>query len=120
MFEFEKLDVYRLAIEFCKVIDTVLGSIPRNEFALIDQLKRASLSIPLNIAEGAGRWHEKEKRQFYLISRGSVFECVPILSILEIKGLISSKQNADLREMLSRLTQMLTKLSQSFSRARET
>lgn len=120
MFEFEKLDVYKLAIEFCKLTEHVLKCIPKNEFALIDQLKRATLSIPLNIAEGSGRWHEKEKRQFYLISRGSVFECVSILSVMEMRGLITQEQNASLRETLARLTQMLTRLSQSFSRFRDT
>ena len=116
MFDFEKLDVYNLALEFCQDVEVVLGKVPKNEYGLIDQLKRASLSIPLNIAEGSGRWHDKERKQYYFTSRGSVFECVPILTLLEIKNLISREMYLDLREKLTRLAQMLTKLAQSFDR----
>jgi len=62
MFEFENLDVYQLALKFCEEIDSVLNSLSRSEYAYSDQLKRASLSIPLNIAEGCGRWHANEKK----------------------------------------------------------
>ena len=47
-----------------------------------DQLKRAVLSIPLNIAEGNGRNTIKEKTQFYKTARGSLFECIPILQLI--------------------------------------
>ncbi|MGZ3781951.1 MAG: four helix bundle protein [Pseudobdellovibrionaceae bacterium] len=43
---------------------------------LADQLSRAALSIPLNIDEGNGRWHNGDKRNFFWIARGSAFECV--------------------------------------------
>ena len=120
MFDFEKLDAYRLALELCEDIEKVLRSIPRTEYVFIDQLKRAALSIPLNIAEGCGRKGDGERRQFFYISRGSAFECVPILTLLEKKQLLSSESLAALREKLTRVVQMLTKLAQSFDRARET
>ena len=120
MFEFEKLDTYRLAIEFCQDVDGLLKKTSRSEYALSDQLRRAALSIPLNIAEGAGRWHDKEKRQYCFISRGSAFECVPILTLLENKQLISKEEHANSREKLKRIVQMLTKLAQSLDRDRDT
>ena len=83
VFEFEKLDVYQLALSFHREIDVLLKNIPKSEYVIIDQLKRASLSVPLNIAEACGRWNKGEKRQHFFISRGSVFECIPILTILE-------------------------------------
>ncbi|MBI4126843.1 MAG: four helix bundle protein [Deltaproteobacteria bacterium] len=120
MFDFEKLDVYRLALEFYSDIAKLIDKLPKNEYAIIDQLKRAALSIPLNIAEGSGRTHDNEKRQFTFIARGSAFECVPILSLLERQNAVNQEVHAALREKLIRLVQMLTKLGQSFSRDRET
>ena len=114
MFDFEKLDVYKVALEFCAEIEELIKVLPRSDFALIDQLKRAALSISLNIAEGSGRFHDKDRRQFYFVSRGSAFECVPILTILETKKLISKEIHANFREKLTRIVQMLTKLAQSY------
>jgi len=120
MFEFEKLDVYNLAMEFCQDVEFFLAKLPGRDFTFADQLRRAALSIPLNIAEGSGRWHEKEKRQFCFISCGSAFECVPILALLETKQLISKEEHASGREKLKRIIQMLTKLAQSLDRDRDT
>jgi len=78
-FSFEKLSVYKKSLILLEEIEemskTLKGKI---EFEYIDQLKRAALSIPLNIAEANGRWHKNDRKQFYYISRGSTFECVPL------------------------------------------
>ena len=68
-FQFEKLEVYQLALKFASKVDEVIKRLPKSEYSIIGQLKRASLSIPLNIAEGAGRWHDKDKKQFYIKQR---------------------------------------------------
>jgi len=62
VFDFEKFPVYRSALEFAKAVDTLLEDIqlPKNS-RIVDQLTRASLSISLNIAEGAGRYHKADK-----------------------------------------------------------
>lgn len=87
-FTFENLDVYKRSVQFASDIEKPLaaskGSLHRS-FA--DQLSRASLSIPLNIAEGNGRWHQADKRQFFWIARGSVFECVPMSNTYKQHGL---------------------------------
>lgn len=119
MFDFEKLDVYQLSLTFCQDIQGVLEALPRSEYPFIDQLKRASLSIPLNIAEGCGRWHDKEKKQFFFIARGSTFECIPLLTLIETKGLIQKEKHAALREKMKRLVQMLTKMANNLTRDRE-
>lgn len=49
---------------------------------LRDQFKRASVSIIINIAEGSGKFSKADKRNFYTISRGSVYECVSLLEII--------------------------------------
>ena len=80
---------------------------------LADQLSRASFSISLNIAEGNGRWHQADKRQFFWIARGSVFECVPLIEILKSKECVSTSRYATYRSDLEALGKMLTKLVQA-------
>ncbi len=115
-FTFENLDVYKRSLQFATSIETLISE-QKNIInrAFIDQLSRASLSIPLNIAEGNGRWHLADKRQFFWIARGSVFECVPLIEILMIKSRISRDQYKSLREDLDALGKMLTKLVQAHS-----
>jgi four helix bundle protein len=81
MFDFEKLDVYKLALSFAKEVAKTTESAPRGHWSLIDQFRRASTSIALNIAEGAGRYAKGEKKQFCSISKGSAYERVPLISL---------------------------------------
>jgi len=83
MFDFEKLDVYAKAKSFNISVATYLEKNPSIDRSTKDQLKRAAFSIMLNIAEGSGRFSPKDKRNFYIISRGSVFECVAIMDFLK-------------------------------------
>src|SRR5215470_19794090 len=76
----EKLDCYRLAVEFQSLAARLL---PKHGCAgLRDQLDRASVSIVLNIAEGAGRFSPADKARFYGIARGSATECAAIVDLL--------------------------------------
>jgi four helix bundle protein len=74
-FDFEKLTVYAKSKKFNKKIYEFLKS-SKSDRTTKDQLRRASFSIMLNIAEGSGRFSKADKRNFYIISRGSAFECV--------------------------------------------
>jgi hypothetical protein len=74
-FTFEKLDVYQKALKWIEVVDRLcLQSRGQVSFNTLDQLSRASLSIALNIAEGNGRWHTADKRQFFWTARGFAAE----------------------------------------------
>lgn len=111
-FDFEKFPVYKLALEYAREAEDLLLSLdlPRNS-RIADQLSRASLSIPLNIAEGAGRYGKADKKHFYITARGSVFECVAILDVLLAKGKIDpairSKQYAILEELSKMLSGLI-------------
>lgn len=78
-FLFEGLDVYKKAMKFVIDIYALNGTV--KDLNIKNQLRRAALSIPLNIAEGQGRMHGKEKRQFYNTARGSLLECIPLIQI---------------------------------------
>lgn len=113
-FQFERLDVYQKALDWVEAVESLCESLKgKSSYSFIDQLSRAALSIPLNIAEGNGRWHKKEKRQFFWIARGSVFECVPIIQVLYRKRLISDQQHTDYYEQLDIIAKMLTNLVKS-------
>ena len=80
-FDHEKLDVYRAAIEFVALSNSIVESLPRGRSYLADQLQRAATSIPLNIAEGAGEFSSKEKARFYRMASRSTTECAAILDV---------------------------------------
>ena len=75
MLDYEKLDVYRTALEFVITTIEIRERLPRGSRALVDQFKRASFSIVLNIAEGAGKLKQAYKQRYFSIARGSVMEC---------------------------------------------
>lgn len=110
-FMFEKLEVYQRALSFTEVIDDLLDLL-KSRISLIkaDQLSRASLSIPLNIAEGNSRFRPNDRRQFFTIARGSIFECVPIIQILQRKQLIDDVKYQQLYSELQIIAKMLSKL----------
>ena len=86
----EKLDVYQCSIEFLALSVQIIETLPRGNSALVDQLKRASWSIPLNIAEGCGKTSLSDKQRFYAIARGSSMECGAILDVLKVLKIIQS------------------------------
>src|SRR3989338_6261560 len=113
-FPFENLDVYQKSLSFVESVESLIADLKGIiSYSLLDQLSRAALSIPLNIAEGNGRWHKGEKRQFFWIARGSVFECVPIMQVLHRKNLINEQQYAGYYEHLDIIAKMLTNLVKS-------
>lgn len=88
MFEFQNLEVYKKAKKFHLESKQLIDSIQLGRTEK-DQLFRASFSIVLNIAEGSGRFTKPDRRYFFVISRGSVFECIAILDLLHDSNLIN-------------------------------
>ena len=111
MLSFQKLDVYRCAIEFVAMALEIAETIPRGHGALRDQLRRAALSIPLNIAEGAGRRSEADGARHFAIARGSTMECAAAMDVVRLLGVLPEERHRQAIELLARLVAMLTKLS---------
>jgi four helix bundle protein len=84
MLDHEKLAAYRHAIRFFGFALATIGQLPRGNAALADELRRASISIALNIAEGAGRRGEDDRKRFYTTARGSTFECGACLDLVQM------------------------------------
>jgi four helix bundle protein len=105
----ERLDAYRVAVEF-QTIAAGIGSNRRVGATLRDQLDRASVSIVLCIAEGAGRRTARDKANFFTIARGSAAECAAVLDLLAARGLLSAAAHRHGRGLLIRVVQMLSRL----------
>jgi four helix bundle protein len=119
-FLFENLEEYQRAVNFAETIAIVTKNLPaQGHYHLVDQLRRASLSISLNIAEGNGRWHVKDRKNFFWIARGPVFECVPLLELCKREKLITEDTWADLKAELEVLSKMLTALINATDKRRE-
>ena len=113
-FDHEKLDVYREAINFCGWVGEFLASISAKAAAK-DQLDRASTSIPLNIAEGNGKFSARDRARFFEMTRGSAVECAACLDVLVVRKLAKEEPVAAQKERLVRIVEMLVGLLRRFS-----
>lgn len=82
MFDFQKLEVYKKAKVFHLNCKTIILEKKLDKF-VVDQLGRASFSVPLNIAEGSGKFSKADRKNYFTTSRASLFECVAVLDILK-------------------------------------
>jgi len=108
--DFERLDVYRCAIEFLALAARITTHMPRGHSDLRDQLRRASSSIPLNIAEACGKTGKADRANFHAIARGSALECAAILDVLLRFGAVASADVEQAKTLLSRVVAMLSKM----------
>ena len=107
----EDLDVYQAAISFLALAAKVLSEFPRGYAAMADQLRRASLSVPLNIAEGYGKRALADRARFYDIARGSAHECGAILDASRILTIVDDATFDEGKKLLHRIVSMLVKMS---------
>jgi len=119
MFGFEKLDVWQKAVEYTDTIYILTRAFPDEErFGLTSQLRRASVSISSNIAEGSSRSSTKDFKRFIQIAYGSLLETVSELKVAQKQGFLGAQmydkvyaQAENLARMLSGLRQNLRKRS---------
>ena len=114
-FEFEKLDVYQVSLDFVVVADGIAESLPRGRGYLKDQMRRAANSIPANIAEGVGEFSPKDKARFYRIARRSAVECASHVLVCQRLELVQEPPAAKARDLLLRIVAMLTSMSKGLN-----
>jgi four helix bundle protein len=110
MLNFQNLDVYRCGIEFLALAVKIQGQLGKGDAELRDQLRRAALSIPLNVAEASGKVGANDRARFFAIARGSTMECGAILDCIEIINPCCLEEIARCRPLLQRIVEMLSKL----------
>jgi four helix bundle protein len=116
LFDHEKLDVYKISMEFLIISDEVAGHLPSGRAYLCDQLRRAASSIILNIAEGAGEFSKRDKARFYRMGKRSATECAAVLDICRCLKLAEMPLLASGREKLLRIVPMLVSLVRSMAK----
>ena len=115
-FFYKKLEAYKLAKEFTMYVYSLLKKFPPYEqYALCDQLRRAAISIPSNIAEGMGRMAIKERIHFLEISYASIMEVICQLDISQSLGYIDERELEDAETKAETLTKVMSGLRKSLS-----
>jgi len=111
-FDHERRQVYQLALEFIEFVEGLVSEFPQGHADLTDQLRRASGSVVLNTAEGAGEFSKREKARFYRMARRSGTECAAVLDISLRRRITLERQVLPGKAMLVRIVSMLVVLIQ--------
>ena len=115
-FNFEKLDVYKDAVDYANRVYVISKGFPKDEiFGITNQIRRASVSIPANIAEGSSRG-KKEFIHFLNIALGSAYECVPLLQISKNQKYINSETINELIQTLHKISAKISALKNSLKK----
>ncbi len=118
-FGHEKLDVYRVSIDYVAWAYRLAKRLKGIDRHARDQLLRASQSIPQNIAEGNGKGTKADRRRFFEIARGSALECAAVHDTLVACEVIDESESSKGKEMLVRIVSMLTRLCGTENGVRE-
>jgi four helix bundle protein len=119
VFDHDRLDVYRLSIEYTSDAFKICQSLNRLHRHARDQWLRAAQSIPLNIAEGNGKRSSRDRARFLDIARGSALECAAIQDVLIASKGITVEMDQELKLKLSRIVSMLTRMAMKFENTSE-
>jgi four helix bundle protein len=115
-FDHDRLDVYTAAVDMVALTQTVVAAFPPGNGDLADQLRRATTSIALNIAEGAGEYSRADKARFYRMAKRSATECAAILDVARKLEIISRDRFDNGRGVLFRIVSMLIKMVQGLDK----
>lgn len=113
-FAFEKLDVWKVSVEFVTDLYRITESFPGEEkYGLTNQVRRAAISISSNLAEGSSRSSSKDQRRFYNIAYSSAIEVMNQLIIAIKLEYLSAEDYQNLRANLEQITRMTNALHKS-------
>ncbi len=110
MLDYEKLDVYRCAVDHLAFAMRAFPKIPRGYSALVDQWRRASMSVPLNIAEAAGKKSAAERENRYSIARGEAMECGAIMDVVALLAVMPASELTEAKRTIQRIVEMLSRM----------
>lgn len=114
VFPFEKLDVYKMAVDLAEYVLALLEAFPQNRhMRLVSQMEAAVTSPAQNIAEGKGRQYKKEFIQFLHIAQGSLYEVVTLTEVFNRRDLFAEEQSKDIRERCEAIDRKLNGLINS-------
>ena len=114
-FYYRKLEVYHKSMELVTHVYNLTKIFPPSElYGLTNQIQRAVISIPSNIAEGMGRFSNKERIHFLSIANGSLMEVMCQLEAAHLLGYISQQQFDEQELFISETTKMLVSLRKHF------
>ena len=111
---FSDLRVWRQAMDLTLLVYRSTERFPRQEmYGLVQQMRRAAVSVPSNVAEGKGRWSRKEFRQFLFNARGSLLELETQATLAFELGYLSVEQSRELQSMAAKVGSSLAGLLNS-------
>ncbi len=113
-FSHEKLIVYKRSLDFVEFVEKILSRM-KDRLNVYDQIDKSSTSIPLNIAEGTGKFSVKDKNKYYDIARGSATESAACLDVMFKRNRITEEENIEGKEILYDIVSMLVGLVRSNS-----
>jgi four helix bundle protein len=109
-----RLIVWQKGVQFVKHVYLMTAEFPKEEqFALTSQMRRAAVSVPSNIAEGAARFTDKDKIHFFLMARASLSELDTQFEISELLGYLKSEEKERSQDLMDELSAMLNGLIKS-------
>lgn len=113
MHNYKNLHIWQEGINLARKIYEVTATFPDNEkYGIVSQMTRAAVSIPSNIAEGAGRNSNKDFANFLSIAIGSIFELHTQMAICEQIGYINEETTKQLEQQIYTLQQQITTYKQ--------
>ena len=109
----EKLIAYQEGLALAVLLGERSDAQVRTNYAIKDQINRASLSIPLNIAEGSARSSSRDRAHFYVIARASAAECAALVDVMHKRKFIDATEFAALKTKCNQVSTLLYKMIQS-------